>query len=136
MCRTVSIDHYLKIIYQLQQKNGAVRNADIADALDYSRPSVTRAVTVLEDMGYVTVEDHVIRLTPIGEKEAEILLEKYNTIYSFLISIGISEPSAFHDACELEHSISDETYKKIKYEKVNSQKMTPQEMNPMICRIP
>ena len=117
MCKTISIDHYLKTIYQLQQRNGTVKNIDIANALNYSRASITRAAAVLEDMKYITVSKHVIQLTSSGEQEAKNLLEKYDTIFNFLLSIGISTSSASHDACELEHSISEETYKKIKFDR-------------------
>ena len=114
MYKTISIDHYLKTICIIQQKKGFVRNIDIANAMGYTKPSVTRAVTVLKEMEYITVDGHEIRLTASGQKEALKLLEQYNTICDFLKSIGVSEMSASHDACEMEHHISDETYYHIK----------------------
>lgn len=86
MCKTVSIDHYLKTIYIIQHEKGVVRNIDIAAALGYAKPSVTRAVTVLKEMEYITVTGHEIRLTANGQKEALKLLEKYKTICDFLKS--------------------------------------------------
>lgn len=114
MCKTVSIDHYLKAIYIIQHEKGFVRNIDIAAALGYTKPSVTRAVTVLKEMEYITVTGHEIRLTANGQKEALKLLEKYKTICDFLKSLGVSDASASHDACEMDHHISDETYRHLK----------------------
>lgn len=114
MCKTVSINHYIKTIYQIQKENGLVRNINIAAALNYSKPSVTRAVAALEEMGYVKVHDHIIQLTPEGTREAVSLMEKYETICDFLLSLGVSVQAAPHDACELEHGISEETYEKMK----------------------
>lgn len=114
MCKTVSIDHYLKTIYTIQHEKGVVRNIDIAAALGYAKPSVTRAVAVLKEMGYITVTGHEIQLTASGRKEAVKLLEKYHTICDLLKSLGVSDAPASHDACEMEHHISDETYCRIK----------------------
>lgn len=110
--KTISVDHYLKTIYLLEQKKGVVRSVDIADALGYSKPSITRAVAVLKEMGYITTNNHDIYLTADGKKEAAQLLQKYDTICKFLISLGVSKDSALHDACALEHSISGETLEK------------------------
>lgn len=110
--KSVSIDHYLKTIYQLEQKHGVVRSVDIAVAMGFSKPSITRATAVLKDMGYITDSEHEIKLTASGKQEAIKLLQKYQTIYAFLISIGVPVNSAVHDACIWEHSISEETYQK------------------------
>ena len=122
MCKSVSVDHYLKTICQLQREKGTVRNIDIATAMGHSKPSVTRAVSLLEELGYVTVSEHVIRLTEAGEREAGALLDKYDTIRGFLVSAGVSAPAASHDACELEHGLSDETYQRIKAGRLGEQR--------------
>lgn len=113
MNKTISSDHYLKAIYQLQQQQPVVRRVDIAQAMAFSKPSVTRAITLLKKMGYVTVEKHQIRLTSKGKKEAENLWQRFKSIYDYLTAAGISNDAATKDACLLEHSLSEETYHKL-----------------------
>lgn len=108
--KTVSIDHYLKTIYELQCEKGTVRHIDIAVKMSFSKPSVTRAIRVLKDMGYITASEYAIKLTKDGVREAKKLLDNYQTICNFLVSIGVSENAADHDACTLEHDISAETF--------------------------
>lgn len=109
--RSISVDHYLKTIYRLERAQGAARNVDIARALRHSKPSVTRAVEALRRMGYVVKDARAIRLTPCGEEIARGLDQRYEAIHGFLRALGVSEPSAAHDACWLEHGISEETYR-------------------------
>lgn len=99
-------------IYQLQQTHGTVRSIDIAIAMGFSKPSITRAVSVLKDMGYITNNEHEIHLTQNGIEEASKILQKYQVVYEYLLSIGIPANSASQDACTLEHTISNETYQK------------------------
>lgn len=108
--KTTSIDHYLKTIYQLQEKLGTVRCIDIANARGFSKPSITKAVATLKELGYLTINEHEIKLTENGEQEAIALLKKYHAICDYLTTKGISKNAASCDACTLEHSISEETY--------------------------
>ncbi|MDO4281658.1 MAG: metal-dependent transcriptional regulator [Peptococcaceae bacterium] len=108
--KTASIDHYLKAIYQIQKEKGIARHVEIAEELGVSKPSVTRAIRVLKDLGYVKVFEREITLTESGEEEAKKLWNNYKTICKYLVSLGVPEDSASQDACTLEHSISDETY--------------------------
>lgn len=106
---------YLETILKLQQQKGAVRSIDISTEMGYSKPSVSRAVKLLSDDGYITVEKggHIM-LTQSGKAIAEKIFERHNLISEYLIALGVSENVAMEDACKIEHVISDETFAAIK----------------------
>ncbi|MBQ7007340.1 MAG: metal-dependent transcriptional regulator [Oscillospiraceae bacterium] len=106
---------YLETIHLLTQKMGVVRSIDICEHMGYSKPSVSRAMGLLREGGYIVVEKggHIV-LTDAGKEIAEKIYNRHTLLSKFLISIGVSEDIAVEDACKLEHHISDETYVAIK----------------------
>lgn len=110
-----SAEMYLETIYLLSQKRSNVRSIDVAEHMGYSKPSVSRAVGLLKQGGYVTVDrDGFLRLTDEGIAVAAKVFERHTVLSRFLISLGVSEATASEDACKIEHVISDETLTAIK----------------------
>ncbi|WP_027398430.1 metal-dependent transcriptional regulator [Anaerovorax odorimutans] len=108
-------EDYLKIIYKLKVKKGNVRAVDISLELGVTKPSVSRAVKVLKQMKYIYTNNNDILLTSSGEKIAKQIYERYQLISKVLENdFKISSEISKHDACLLEHDISDETYRKIR----------------------
>ena len=110
-----SAEMYLETIYELSQKQPYVRSIDVAETMGYSKPSVSRAVGLLKQGGYVVVdEDGFLVLTEEGRNMAEKIFARHTVVSKLLISMGVSEKTAAEDACKIEHVISDETYDAIK----------------------
>ena len=106
---------YLETILILSKKLENVRSIDIVEHMGYSKPSVSRAVGLLKNGGFITVDTHGhICLTDEGKSRAEKILERHRIITNILMSIGVSEETAAEDACKLEHVLSDETFEAIK----------------------
>ena len=101
---------YLETILVLTKKNQYVRAVDIGEHMGYSKPSVSRAIGLLKNGGYVTAdhEGH-LSLTDEGRELAEKIYARHNILSRFLESIGVSSETASEDACKLEHVISDES---------------------------
>lgn len=109
-------EDYLETILLLHRKTGYVRSVDIADRLGYSKPSISRAVGILKNDGYITVErGGQIMLTADGKAKAEEVYGRHVMLYEFLNKIlGVSEENAERDACRIEHILSEETCSKLK----------------------
>jgi len=108
-------EDYLEAILILEQEKGSVRAIDIARHLDYSKPSISRAVGLLRENGYITVDDAgQIRLTEGGRQVAETIYERHRLLTAWLIRLGVNEKTAAEDACKLEHDLSVETFTKLK----------------------
>ncbi len=106
---------YLETILILSRKNSYVRSVDISEHMGYSKPSVSRAVSLLKAGEYITVdEDGHIHLTPSGLDVAEKILSRHGLLTDLLVSLGVSPETAAADACKMEHIISDETFEAIK----------------------
>ena len=106
---------YLETIHILLQKNGAVRSVDISEHMGYSKPSVSRAVGLLKNGGYILVDkDGYITLTESGIQVARKIYERHTLLSNLLMWLGVSEKTAAEDACRLEHAISDESFEAIK----------------------
>ena len=106
---------YLETIHVLSQKNGAVRSVDISEHMNYSKPSVSRAVGLLKKDGYISVDkDGFITLTDSGLEVAQKIYERHTVLSRMLIALGVSEAVALEDACRIEHAISDESFEAIK----------------------
>lgn len=106
---------YLEAIQVLSIEKGDVRSIDISEHLGYSKPSVSRAVGLLKNGGYITVDkDGLITLTDAGKEVAEKIYERHTLLTKFLTSIGVDEKTASEDACKLEHAISDTSFEAIK----------------------
>ena len=102
---------YLEAIHVLTKNNGHVRSIDVSEYLGYSKPSVSRAMGILRNGGYVTVEkDGSLMLTESGREIAEKIYARHTLLTRLLIHIGVSEETAAEDACKLEHAISDESF--------------------------
>ncbi|MBC8586487.1 metal-dependent transcriptional regulator [Youxingia wuxianensis] len=109
-------ENYLETILMLQNKNGFVRSIDIANELEYTKPSISRAMGILRKNGYITMDDGgQILLTELGRKKAEEIYERHLLITKFLMeTLGIERQLADKDACRIEHVISQETFERIK----------------------
>ncbi len=106
---------YLESIYVLCKKKKNVRSIDIVEHMSFSKPSVSRAIGLLKNGGYVTVDsDGFISLTEVGLEVAEKIYERHSIISALLIKLGVNEEIATADACKIEHVISDESFKAIK----------------------
>ena len=106
---------YLETILVLSQRYGFVRAIDIGEEMGYSKPSVSRAVGILRQGGYIHVaEDGGITLTEEGRAVAEKIYERHRLLSGFLISLGVDEKTAVEDACKMEHVISDASMEAIK----------------------
>ena len=106
---------YLEAILVLAKKSGYVRSIDVSECLGYSKPSVSRAMGILREGGYILVEkDGAITLTDSGKKLAETIYERHTVLSELLIRLGVDEKTATDDACRIEHVISDESFQAIK----------------------
>ena len=110
-----SAENYLETILVLQQRKGSVRSIDIANELEFSKPSVSVAMKNLRQGGYIEMDAAgLIRLLPPGQAIAEAVLEKHRLMTEFLVSLGVSPEVAAEDACRIEHVLSDESFEAIK----------------------
>ena len=108
-------EDYLKTILLLQNKNGSVRSLDVARKLNVSRPSVSAAMKLLRDGGFLTMDHNKrISLTDAGREAAELIYEKNTIVKECLISLGVDPDIAEKDACIMEHLISRETLEQMK----------------------
>jgi Mn-dependent DtxR family transcriptional regulator len=110
-----SQEMYLETILLLKKQNGCVRSIDIATELDYSRPSVSRAVSLLQKNGYITVQKNgEIDLTQAGVDKANEIYERHRVITALLIKVGADEQTAEENACRIEHVITPELFETLK----------------------
>ena len=106
---------YLEAILVLAKKSGYVRSIDVSEYLGYSKPSVSRAMGILREGGYILMEkDGAFTLTDTGKKLAETIYERHTVLSELLIRLGVDEKTATDDACRIEHVISDESFQAIK----------------------
>ena len=106
---------YLETIYMLQKEHGEVRSIDVCERMGYSKPSISRAMTLLRQGGYVEMDQKgYLTLTDLGREVAERMAERHALISDFLMSLGVSEEIAIDDACKIEHVISEEAFAAIK----------------------
>ena len=106
---------YLETIHVLYKKNGHVRSIDVSEHMGYSKPSVSRAMGLLKEGGYITVDkDGSIALTASGLEVAEKIYERHTILSNLLVALGVSPETAAEDACKIEHAISDESFEVIK----------------------
>ena len=108
-------EDYLERILMLQNEMGQVRAIDIANSMNYSKPSVSVALKKLREKKLIEVNnDGIISLTSEGKKKALEIYERHTIITKFLLHIGVSNETALKDACEIEHDLSEETFNKLK----------------------
>lgn len=109
-----SAENYLEAILALSEK-GPVRSIDVAQHLSFSKPSVSRAMSLLRENGYVIMnEDGFLSLTDAGMAIASSIYERHRLLTKWLTCLGVSPEVAAEDACKIEHCLSDETFGAIK----------------------
>ena len=112
---TTAREDYLKAIYVLLRKNGEIHAVDIARYLGFSKPSVSHALSLLTEEGYVLVDDaYCVHLTEKGQETAAKIYERHCFFADHLTALGVNPKTAQEDACRLEHAISDESFEKLK----------------------
>ena len=108
-------EDYLETILVLQKKRGMVRSVDVARHMEVSKPSVCHAVATLRDGGFLMMdEDHFLHLTDVGREVAERIYERHRFFTEQLIAAGVDPKTAEADACRIEHTISQDTFEKIR----------------------
>ena len=106
---------YLESIYVLCSSKSSVRSVDVAEHMNFSKPSVSRAVGLLKKDGYIEVDkDGYITLTQLGKDMANKIFERHTLLTKMLVSLGVDEKTASEDACRMEHVISEETFNAMK----------------------
>ncbi|MBQ6847723.1 MAG: metal-dependent transcriptional regulator [Clostridia bacterium] len=106
---------YLETIFILSKKNANVRSLDVAEYMGFSKPSVSRAVSLLKKGEYITADNlGFLHLTEKGKEVAETMFERHTLLTSFLERLGVDSETASKDACKMEHHISEETFIAIK----------------------
>ena len=120
-----SAEDYLEAILMLKARLGAVRSIDIANELQYSKPSVSIAMKKLRENGYITVDsDGLISLTDAGNQIASHIYNRHRLLTEFFVRLGVSEDVAVADAFKIEHDLSDETFSKLlEHARKNSDKL-------------
>ncbi len=110
-----SAENYLETILMIHEKKALVRSIDIANELDFSKPSVSIAMKNLRENGYILMDkDGYITLTAAGQTIAETMYERHKFLSQWLIRLGVEPQTAVHDACRIEHVISAESFEAIK----------------------
>jgi Mn-dependent DtxR family transcriptional regulator len=106
-----SAEMYLETIHVLSLKGNPVRSIDIVNELEYSKASVSVAMKNLKTKGYIAVdaEGH-ITLTAKGLKIAETMYERHVAISEWLMFLGVDKKTAIHDACKMEHTMSEKSF--------------------------
>lgn len=109
-------ENYLETILKLKEQNGSVRSVDIAHELNFSKPSVSRAIGILKEEGYVLVQAKgEIELTDKGRKKAESVYERHTLLTEFLQRVAaVDQETAEEDACRMEHILSEKVFAGIK----------------------
>lgn len=106
---------YLETIHRLSLTQQYVRSIDVAETLGYSKPSVSRAVSLLKQGGYLLMNEHGhLALTETGKAVAEKVFERHTVITGLLTALGVDEAVAAEDACKIEHVISEQTFLALK----------------------
>ena len=106
---------YLETIYVLTRRSAEVRAIDVGEHMGYSKPSVSRAMGILKNGGFINVgNDGYIALTEKGLALAEKLYERHTILTHFLVSLGVDKETASIDACKIEHHISQSSFEAIK----------------------
>lgn len=110
-----SAENYLEAILMIREEKGVVRSIDVAHHLEFSKPSVSRAMSLLRENGYINMDkDGLLTLTDAGYAIASRIYERHRLLTQWLTALGVSPDVAASDACRLEHDLSDETFQKLK----------------------
>ena len=110
-----SAENYLETIFILSQKGNQVRPVDIANELDFSKPSISVALKNLRSGGYIEMDpDGYVKLTESGHKIAKSMYDRHVLISDWLIFLGVDKQTALNDACKMEHAMSEQSFAAIK----------------------
>lgn len=110
-----SQEMYLETILKIQKRKGSVRSIEIAEEMGFSRPSVSRAVGIMKDDGFIVVHaDGLIDLTETGRDKAENIFSRHKSLTQALVVMGLSPEAAEENACRVEHVITEEAFEAIK----------------------
>ena len=108
-------EDYLEAILIIKNRKGYVRSLDVAGFMNYSKPSVSHAVSLLRYGGFISVDENgYLNLTDAGREIAEKIYERHLFFKQKLMKAGVDEKTAEEEACRIEHDISDDTFNKIK----------------------
>lgn len=114
---------YLETIYVLSKNGTSVRSIDVSEHMGYSKPSVSRAIGILRNGGYIDVDKSgFITLTDSGRERAEKIFERHTIVSQFLELLGVDPKIADEDACKMEHIISDVSFEAIKKFNIENKK--------------
>lgn len=106
---------YLETIHVLSLRSPHVHSVDVAEYMGFSKPSVSRAVGLLRENGYLTVDRAgCLSLTPAGRAIGAKIYERHTLLTEFLTRLGVDKETAAEDACKMEHDISDASFAAIK----------------------
>ena len=109
-----SAEDYLEQILMLKEQKGSVRSIDIAVAMGFSKPSVSIAMKNLRENGYISVDaDGFITLEEPGLEIARRIYDRHRKLTAFFVALGVDPDIAAHDACKIEHDLSEDTYSKM-----------------------
>ena len=117
-------EDYLEAVLMLHRKQGMVRSVDLARHMGYSKPSISHAVSILRDGGFLMMDkDGFLHLTDVGQEVAERIYERHRFFTQWLIDAGIDPETAEQDACRMEHSISQKSFEQVRdaYQKQQTQ---------------
>ena len=110
-----SAEDYLESILILKEKKGLVRSIDVVHHMGYSKPSVSRAMSLLRQNGYVTMDkEGFLELTDRGLEIAERIYDRHKRLTEFLMYLGVDEETARTDACKIEHDLSEASFQALK----------------------
>jgi Mn-dependent DtxR family transcriptional regulator len=108
-------EDYLKAIYLLQQEKGYVRSMDVAERVGVSNPSVSHAIKLLREGGFIVIDDdYALHLTELGQEIAEKLYERHQYFMKQFTGAGVDASTAEAEACKMKHTISDNSFQKLK----------------------
>lgn len=108
-------EDYLEAVLVLKQEKGMVRSVDLARHMGFSKPSISHAVSILRNGGFLTMDkEGFLHLTDVGQEVAEKIYERHLFFTEQLVAAGVDQETAEQDACRIEHAISDESFQKLK----------------------
>lgn len=106
---------YLETILILSKTKDRVRSVDVGEYMGFSKPSVSRAIGLLKNDGYVLADSNgALTLTDIGLDRAKKILERHTILTDLLVSLGVDRETAACDACKIEHDISDASFEALR----------------------
>ena len=115
MIENESQEMYLETILKIKNRKASVRAIEVAEELGYSKPSVSRAVSIMKKSGLIVVNaDGSIELTESGKAKAESVFERHRILTDAFVKMGMDPTSAEDNACRVEHVITEQAFSAIK----------------------